>query len=289
MGVALGPDDWAVRCNLMTILDGRMADFTAGHITNDEAGELIAALQATLGRPPGIEFHPGRELPQPPDLSRRARRSPVRRRRPRRPRRTTCPTSPPPTTCRQGRGGAAPRPDEPGFGGRSDRITRSTRPGSPPGSGPPTPVWLWGQGKAPAMTPFAELHGLTRGDRVGRGPGPRGRGCSPGWDRVDAPGATGYLDTDYASKGRAGDRGPGGPRHRLRPRRGPRRGQPRRAGRGQGRGPGADRPRHRRPAAAALEAHGDYRILDLARTIRRCCGPGRTTVPRCPGRSRARD
>jgi 2,3-bisphosphoglycerate-independent phosphoglycerate mutase len=25
-----------------------------------------------------------------------------------------------------------------------------------------------------------------------------------GWNRVDAPGATGYLDTDYASKGRTG-------------------------------------------------------------------------------------
>src|SRR5690242_10691230 len=29
MGIALGPEDWAVRCNLMTILDGRMTDFTA--------------------------------------------------------------------------------------------------------------------------------------------------------------------------------------------------------------------------------------------------------------------
>ena len=32
MGIALGPDDWAVRCNLMTVEDGRMTDFTAGHI-----------------------------------------------------------------------------------------------------------------------------------------------------------------------------------------------------------------------------------------------------------------
>ena len=34
MGIELGPDDWAVRCNLMTVRDGRLADFTAGHITS---------------------------------------------------------------------------------------------------------------------------------------------------------------------------------------------------------------------------------------------------------------
>ena len=32
----------------------------------------------------------------------------------------------------------------------------------------------------------------------------RGVGVLAGWDRVDVPGATGYLDTDYAAKGRAG-------------------------------------------------------------------------------------
>src|ERR1700712_3047478 len=45
-GVPLGPDDWAVRCNLMTILDGKLTDFTAGHVTSEEAAELIKALQA---------------------------------------------------------------------------------------------------------------------------------------------------------------------------------------------------------------------------------------------------
>ena len=32
----------------------------------------------------------------------------------------------------------------------------------------------------------------------------RGTGLLAGWTRIDAPGATGYLDTDYASKGRTG-------------------------------------------------------------------------------------
>src|SRR6185437_9129547 len=43
LGIDLGPDDWAIRCNLMTIQDGRMTDFTAGHITSDEGRQLIAS------------------------------------------------------------------------------------------------------------------------------------------------------------------------------------------------------------------------------------------------------
>src|SRR5262245_66103882 len=58
MGIALGRDDWAIRCNLMTIRDERLTDFTAGHITNPEGRALIESLQAALGRR-NVEFHPG--------------------------------------------------------------------------------------------------------------------------------------------------------------------------------------------------------------------------------------
>src|SRR4051794_40773683 len=58
MGLALGPGDWAVRCNLITIDNGRMADFTAGHISKEEGRQLIAALEDRLGSST-IEFHAG--------------------------------------------------------------------------------------------------------------------------------------------------------------------------------------------------------------------------------------
>src|SRR5947209_1917653 len=44
MGVALGPNDWAVRCNLVTVEREEMRDFTAGHIANDDARALMAAI-----------------------------------------------------------------------------------------------------------------------------------------------------------------------------------------------------------------------------------------------------
>src|SRR5499427_9172420 len=41
MGIRLGPQDWAVRCNLVTVEDGALRDFTAGHIGSDEGRALI--------------------------------------------------------------------------------------------------------------------------------------------------------------------------------------------------------------------------------------------------------
>src|SRR5437764_6361274 len=49
MGIALGPHDWAVRCNLVHVADGRMRDFTAGHITSEDSRPLIEVIQAALG------------------------------------------------------------------------------------------------------------------------------------------------------------------------------------------------------------------------------------------------
>src|SRR6266513_2760030 len=51
MGIALGPNDWAIRCNLVTIEDEVMRDFTAGHIGNEEGKALIASVQEALGGP----------------------------------------------------------------------------------------------------------------------------------------------------------------------------------------------------------------------------------------------
>ena len=44
-GIELGAEDWAVRCNLVTIEDQVMRDFTADHITTEEATKLLATMQ----------------------------------------------------------------------------------------------------------------------------------------------------------------------------------------------------------------------------------------------------
>src|SRR5579872_1942290 len=47
-GIELGPDDWAIRCNLVTILNGIMVSFTAGQIPNELARRVIDELQRGL-------------------------------------------------------------------------------------------------------------------------------------------------------------------------------------------------------------------------------------------------
>src|SRR5439155_9124783 len=71
------------------------------------------------------------------------------------------------------------------------------------GKRPATQIWLWGQGRAPQLTPFAQLYGK-RGAILSAVDLVRGVGILLGWARIDVPGATGYLDTDYAAKGRYG-------------------------------------------------------------------------------------
>jgi 2,3-bisphosphoglycerate-independent phosphoglycerate mutase len=70
------------------------------------------------------------------------------------------------------------------------------------GKMPATNVWLWGLGKTPSLTPFHKLHGkhgkmITAVDLL------RGLAALIGWQNIAVPGATGYLDTDYAAKGQA--------------------------------------------------------------------------------------
>ena len=69
-GIELGPDDWAIRCNLVTIEDQVMKSFTAGHISTAEAAELLNAAQEKLGSDRASVLS-GRELSQPAGLSRR--------------------------------------------------------------------------------------------------------------------------------------------------------------------------------------------------------------------------
>ena len=148
------------------------------------------------------------------------------------------------------------------------------------GKPPATNVWLWGLGSTPHLTPFAELYGkqgamITAVDLL------RGLATLIGWRRIEVPGATGYLDTDYAAKGRYAvealeGRGPG-----LRSRRGDRRGLARRQRGRQGEGAGRDRPAHRRPAPRGAEDSTASIAFWSRPTIPRRCGRRRTATATC--------
>jgi 2,3-bisphosphoglycerate-independent phosphoglycerate mutase len=58
LGIEVGPGEAVFRCNLVTVRDGRMADYSAGHIRSDEAREIITTLNKELGGADVI-FYPG--------------------------------------------------------------------------------------------------------------------------------------------------------------------------------------------------------------------------------------
>jgi len=197
-GIQLGPDDWAIRCNLVTIEDQTMRSFTADHVSTSEAAELLKTCQQELGGEQ-LEFIPGvsyrnlllyRGAKQPAPFTRDTR------------------ATPPHDLTDKSVMDDFPR--GPGSDLLSDLMFRSlslfadhpvNAARKAAGKLPATNVWLWGLGKTPALTPFKELHGksgamITAVDLL------RGLAALIGWRRIDVPGATGYLDTDYAAKGR---------------------------------------------------------------------------------------
>src|SRR5579872_1605824 len=57
-GIELSPDDWAIRCNFVTVQGGVMKSFTAGQIPSELGRVLIDALQQNFGSE-RVEFHAG--------------------------------------------------------------------------------------------------------------------------------------------------------------------------------------------------------------------------------------
>ena len=198
-GIELGPDDWAVRCNLVTIEDQVMRSYTAGHISTEEAAALLENRSKRSWAATASQFYPGvsyRNL-----LVVRGGKTPA-------PFTADTRTTPPHDLTDQSVLEGYPR----GPGGdllnqlMSDSVTlladhpvnvARRRRGKPPA----TNIWLWGLGVAPRLEPFAKRYGkqgamITAVDLL------RGLARLIGWRVIDVPGATGYLDTDYAAKGR---------------------------------------------------------------------------------------
>lgn len=197
-GIALGADDWAIRCNLVTVENQTMRDFTAGHISTEEATQLLATAQERLGND-RLQFMPGvsyrnlliyRGAGRPAPFSRDTR------------------ATPPHDLTDKSVLDDYPR----GPGGEllnhlmsdsvalfADHPVNKAR--QKAGKLPATNVWLWGLGRTPALEPFAKVYGK-RGVMITAVDLLRGLAALVGWERLEVPGATGYLDTDYAAKGR---------------------------------------------------------------------------------------
>src|SRR5262249_24242086 len=66
------------------------------------------------------------------------------------------------------------------------------------GESPGTNIWLWGLGRTPRLEAFEKLYRV-RGTMITAVDLLRGLAALVGWQRIEVPGATGYIDTDYAA------------------------------------------------------------------------------------------
>ena len=199
-GIKLGEHDWAVRCNLVSIVDQIMVDFTAGHISTAEASELLASL-STVVDDARLEFITGVSY----------RNLLVYRGRPD----EKSPFSIDTRTCAPHDLTDLPVTDDYPRGPGSDLLTELMHRSEPvfaehsvnlrrreAGTTPATNVWLWGLGKSPILPSFETRFGL-KGAMITAVDLLRGLAALIGWERLEVEGATGYLDTNYVGKGQA--------------------------------------------------------------------------------------
>jgi 2,3-bisphosphoglycerate-independent phosphoglycerate mutase len=201
-GIALAADEVAFRCNLVTLEDGRMRDFTAGHISTDEAALLVASLNEALSADFPIVFHTGvsyRHLGIVRDSATASLDQLVA---------LAC-TPPHDITDQEY---ASHLPQGPGADLLHALMRRSQEvlAGHPvntarvdAGKLPAVSIWPWGQGKAPSMESYSNKFGIT-GAVVSAVDLVKGIGVCAGLEVLRVPGATGWIDTNYEGKITAG-------------------------------------------------------------------------------------
>ncbi len=197
LGIELKDDDIAFRCNLITASNDTLVDYSAGHISSEEAAILIKFIDQNLGSD-RIKFYPGvsyRHLM----LVRKAKEE----------RLEDLACRPPHDISGQGITKNLPK------GKGADILIKLMQDSRKflesheinlvridLKENPANMIWLWGQGRKLSMPGFKEKYGLT-GSVISAVDLIKGLGKILGLDVIKVSGATGYYDTDYEAKAKA--------------------------------------------------------------------------------------
>jgi len=183
LGIELKEGEKIFRCNLVTVKGDVLEDYSAGHVTTEEAKELIAGIQKKFGSKE-FQFIPGKmyrhlllcrkgsdfelETVQPHDIQ-----------------------------------GQKFEPHLPK--GKGSEIfkkfileSRTLLKNHPKAN----MIWLWGGGVRPKLEAFDKKFKGIKGGVISAVDLLQGLGRYVGWKVIRVPGATGYFDTDYEAKGR---------------------------------------------------------------------------------------
>jgi 2,3-bisphosphoglycerate-independent phosphoglycerate mutase len=198
LGLTLAPDEVAFRCNLVSLVEDKgeliMDDYSAGHITNEEAAELIELCNQRLGND-RIKFYPSVSyrniciikdidpydvhLPPPHDIMGEM----------------LCHKIPGPV-LNPAEKLVMELISESRSLFRSHPVNQKRRLA---GKKTADSIWLWGQGKAPEFPTLKQRENIS-GVVISGVDLIRGLGKLAGLEIIKVPGATGYIDTNYEGK-----------------------------------------------------------------------------------------
>lgn len=193
--IILQDDEVAFRCNLVTVVNHTMIDYSAGHIPTKEASILIDALGREIIQE-GIKFYPGKSYRHLLVVKGNRTKEYMQVK-----------THPPHDilnkNIREYLPSGEPAADmllmlmeksKTVFENHSVNQVRVDLK-----ENPATMIWLWGQGTRPKLPPFEEKFGL-RGGIISAVDLVCGIGRLAGLEIIDVPGITGYYDTNYLGK-----------------------------------------------------------------------------------------
>ncbi len=200
MGVSLREGDMAMRCNLICIEDGKIKNHSAGHISNEEAEELILFLQQELGNET-VHFYPGvsyRHLLVMKNGNKHLKCTP--------------PHDVPGTAFADVMIQATETEAQATADYLNDLTLRSqllleNHPvnikRAAEGKDKANSIWLWSPGYKPQMETLLDTYGLKSGAVISAVDLIKGIGIYAGLKSIEVEGATGLYDTNYEGKAQA--------------------------------------------------------------------------------------
>jgi 2,3-bisphosphoglycerate-independent phosphoglycerate mutase len=194
LGINLADDELAIRCNLVTVKDGVMIDYSAGHISVDDATAIMKTLSTKLNNNK-VRFCTGKSyrhivVLKAADIAKFL----------------SIKCTPPHDIMGQKIDQYLPKGNGADvfleYMGKSRPILAEhpvNQARISHGEDPATMIWLWGQGARPKLQPYKEKFGLD-GSIISAVDLVNGIGRLIGLDVINVPGATGYYDTNFKGK-----------------------------------------------------------------------------------------
>ncbi len=198
-GVHLDKDDIAFRCNLITEENDVLVDYSADHITSEEATELMKHVGEKLGKPNEIDFYAGvsyrhllvfrngpysdEVLCTPPHDAIGVKISETL------PKAKTSAAEF--TVATLNKMILSSKKILENHPVNVNRVSRGKRPGNM--------IWPWGQGKKLSIPTLQERYGIS-GAVISAVDVVKGVGINAGMKVINVPGATGFYDTNYEGK-----------------------------------------------------------------------------------------